>query len=474
MAGLTAEGLEIKRLEDIRNDMSARAIATFGPTTNTDPDSALGQLIDVFAQELSLVWELAQQDYDSFDPDQAEGAQLDNLSAIVGVNRLPASFSTGDVVLTGDLGTLIPTGSQVQTATEVRFETVADVTFAALLLNTGSLTFSDVDNSVTRTIGSWITDGVVEGVDVDFAGTLLNNGAGVVESIVDASKIILAAGFTVSNEGPLAASASLRGAVASVRGIEAGPLQAFAQEINEIVTPVNGWDTVINPADIDTGQTVENDLDLRVRREESLQITGAAVDNAIRAQLRQIQGVEQALVISNRSDVTDSDGRPPHSFESIIYPNPNDPSFDEQIVTTIFNLQPAGIQAFGSLNFNVTDSQGFAQPVGFSYATEREMFVRAILTTNQDYPANGDEQVAAVLLAQGNLLSVGDDVLIWKFTGALDGNEELRALGFSAIPGIVTVEIRIEEVNPPTNTANIPIAFREIAVFDSSRIEVNP
>jgi uncharacterized phage protein gp47/JayE len=246
-----------------------------------------------------------------------------------------------------------------------------------------------------------------------------------------------------------------------IQGVTTGALQAPSGTIDTIVTPIAGWDSVTNSLDITEGEDVESDLELRTRREESLQVTGAAVDLAIRSAIREIPGVDQALVISNRTSAT-VDGIPPHAFETVVHPDLGDPDFSETIAETIFRLQPAGIQAFGSSTFTVTDSEGFQQTVGFSFATEITMWVECNLTVDANFPANGSDQVAEVLLAEGNSLSVGDDVLIWKFVAALD-----------SIPGIQTVDVRIEDTNPPTNTANIDIAFRDIAVFDSSRITVN-
>jgi uncharacterized phage protein gp47/JayE len=386
MAGLTSSGLEIKRLADIKEDLSAACVAQFGPSTRTGPDSVLGQLIGVFAMELAPVWELAQQLYDSFDPDQAEGTQLDNLSALIGVTRLPATFSTGTVTLTGTAATIVPSGSVVEVdATGDRFVTVASATIGL-------------------------------GGTVDVA----------------------------------------------IQGQSTGPVEALATTIDTIVTPVAGWSSVTNAADISPGTNTETDGALRIRREESLQITGASVDLAIRSALRQIAGVEQALVVSNRSALEpDANGLPAHSFESVVWPNTGLPSFGQTIAETIFRLQPAGIEAFGSTEYTVTDSEGYAQIVAFSFATEIQMYVVATISTNSNFPADGNDQVAAALLAEGNVLSVGDDVVVWRFIAALD-----------SIPGITDVSVAIDSTVGPTNTLNIPVDFRSVATFDSTRITV--
>lgn len=384
MTGLTPAGLEIKRLADIRSDLEARVTAAFGPATRVGPDSVIGQLIGVFALELSLVWELAQQLYDAFDPDQAEGTQLDNLAAIVGVARASATFSVGEVVISGASGALIPSGSIVEvSSTGVRFETAADATIGVL----GSV-------------------------------------------------------------------------IAPIRAIEKGPLIAPTGSIDTIVTPVAGWSSVTNAQDVIPGRNADTDEQLRLRREQSLQITGAAVDLAIRAGVLGVVGVAQASVVSNRTNEI-VNGIPPKSFETIVYPDTGDLSTSLAIADKLFRLQPAGIQAFGSSEFEVTDAQGYAQRVGFTYASEIDVYVKAVITKGFDYPANGDDLVRDAILSTGSGFSVGQDVLWWRFAASLD-----------AIPGILNVSVTIGTAPSPSGTSNIAIDFRSIATFDSSRIEV--
>lgn len=384
MTGLTTAGLEVKRLDDIVASLEDTLKAELGDSLETGPDTVAGVLLGVFAQELSLVWQLAQQLYDSVDPDTAEGAALDAISSLVGIRRLGQTRSTGVVTMTGTPAVLVPEGTIFEaTATLDRFRTIVDATIEA--------------------------------------------------------------GGTVD---------------VSVEGIDYGALAALAGTLTEIVTPVSGLDSVSNAEDITPGRLVESDLELRTRREQSLQVTGASVDIAIRAALAELDGVQAARVVSNRSNGV-VDGIPPHAFESVVYPNPSDEAFNLSVVDTIFRLQPAGILAHGDEVYSVTDAEGYAQEVGFSFATEVELYIAATITRGAGYPADGDGQVAQALLAEGATLSVGDDVKVWKFVAALD-----------PIPGIVDVTVAIDTIPSPVSTSNIPIGNLEISDFDSSRVTV--
>jgi hypothetical protein len=403
MAGeLTEAGLVIKQLTDIRTELDDLVRSAFGPATPVSDDSNFGKLNGVFAQQESEVWELMQQQYDSMDPDQAEGAQLDNLGGLIGVDRLPATFSTGSVTFTGDANTVIPEGTTVRvSATDARFVTTAEVT----LPDTGAP-----------------------------AGT---------ETVA-----------------------------AAIQGETTGALVALSTTIDELVDVVSGVLSVSNALDIVVGRAVETDVDYRGRIENSKQIVGSATDQAIRARLLdEVSNIQSALVLSNRTLVTDANGIPGKAFLTVVHPATID---GEEVVTVLYENAPAGIEAYGAIDYSITDEQGFSQTFSYSTATELLMYIECNLTTGAEYPADGDAQVAAILLAQGNMLSVGGDVLIWKFIAALDGNDELRALGLSGVPGIITVDMRIETIDPPTNTSNIAVGVTQIAVFDSGRIEVNP
>ena len=111
---LTATGLTVPRLADIRTSMRAAISASpvLGPAWQTGPGSILGQIIDVVATQIADIYELAAAAYEAFDPDAAEGVQQDHIASIIGVVREPATYSTGTQTLTGTPATVVPAGTQ--------------------------------------------------------------------------------------------------------------------------------------------------------------------------------------------------------------------------------------------------------------------------------------------------------------------------------------------------------------------------
>lgn len=468
--GLTQNGFVLKRLEDIQSSMQARMRGVFGPTFNTGSDSVAGQFIGAFAEELSLVWELGQQLVDSQDPDAAEGVALRILGTIVGVEPQIPTATTGTAILTGTVGTLVLSGTLLGQSTKpsgVEFATTQEVTIASATLTTGSITFAATGSTITRAAGSWLADGVQSGTKLTISGTSSNNATFTVDEVLSATQITVTA--TPTNETAPTPTVALGRVSVPISAVETGANEALAYDVDTIINTLTGLDTAINTADCITGQGEELDLEFRARRQNSLQITGSRVDLAMRARIDRITGVDQVFIISNRSDSVDADGRPPKSFEVIVYPDRSDPAFNLEIARTIFLLQPAGIESFGSSTFEVVDTQKRTQEVAFSFATEVPIYVTATITKGTDYPSNGDELVKAKLLATGNALSVGDDVRHWIFAASLDAKDDA---GKPKIPGIIDVDVRIGTAPAPSGTANIAINSRSIARFDSTRITV--
>lgn len=159
---LDASGLTTLTLDEIRENLreGVKAHPDLGPDVPTGPDSALGQLMDPFADQLAETHDLVQVVYDARDPDAAEGTQLDNIAGINGVQREPTTPSV--VVLTIDLDTpvVLPAGSRASVEGGAVFATDAEIIG---------------DGSGTQTIGATATvDGPQEA------------GAGTVTVIVDA------------------------------------------------------------------------------------------------------------------------------------------------------------------------------------------------------------------------------------------------------------------------------------------------
>lgn len=216
------------------------------------------------------------------------------------------------------------------------------------------------------------------------------------------------------------------------------------------------------------GTDLELDAAYRLRREALLRISGKATVEAIRAAVRALDGVVQALVFENTTDEVDGDGLDPHSFEVVV-----EGGDDTDIAQTIFDTKDAGIDTYrdpGSAGrtVTITDSQGFTHDINFTRPTTEDMYVAITVSVDADVfgggiTADGEVQVQEALAATGSDQQIGDDVIINRFLASA-----------MEVAGVLDVTVlKIDTVNPPVNTANISVAARTLALFDTSRIVVS-
>lgn len=79
-----------------------------------------------------------------------------------------------------------------------------------------------------------------------------------------------------------------------------GPIPVPANTLTQILTPVAGWTSLTNYEAGVTGRNIETDAELRLRRLNSLRISGAATVEAIRARLLQeVAGVTSVTIFEN-------------------------------------------------------------------------------------------------------------------------------------------------------------------------------
>ena len=305
------------------------------------------------------------------------------------------------------------------------------------------------------------TKSIVTGVLVNLnAGFTLP--AGAVASIVDfpTRRFVSRAAATNGSGSPAAVAVDFEGETA-------GPLEAPAGTLTVIAQPVSGWNSVTNPLDAVVGKDVETNAELRARRDLELEASGSTNVDALRSDILQNLGqansgdVISAMVLGNDTDVTDANGLPPHSIEAIVRGVVADTAADKALANQIWLSKAAGDQAVGTSSKTVTDSQGNVHVIGFTRPAVVPIYMTVIPTTDPAlYPADGDAQVAAAIVAWGDAnLAGGDDVIA----------ERLKAVCFT-VPGVIDVPtFKLGTTAFPAGTANISISIRQIADLDTSR-----
>ncbi len=244
-----------------------------------------------------------------------------------------------------------------------------------------------------------------------------------------------------------------------------GPVAAPAGQLTVITIPVSGWNSCTNPLDATLGSFDETDESLRLRREEERAATGACTVDAIRADLLQVDGVQQAFVFENTTLETDGNGLPGKSIECVIYDGTGVDADDQDVGDVVWKSKPSGSETYGSTTQNVTDSTGVTRTVKFSRADVKEVWLEYdVLVDPNFFPSNGDELIeAAAVLYASRYLNLGVDVFSLAF--------KAQAL---TVAGVLDVtELRLGFAASPVGTTNLTITGREIGSIDTSRIDVS-
>lgn len=416
------------------------------------------------------------------------------------------------------------TGGATQPTYAITFDTPADTTevstYLSALINASSQPFTAVNGSGTFSVTS--TD-----ADVGFVASTLS-------------------GLTITT------LSSPVGFVAQ----DYGPIPCPANSLTEIQTPIAGWVSVTNPKAGVTGRFIETDSELRIRRAQSIQLSGNATVEAIRAHLLQnVPGVTSVSVFENTSiyqqditiefagdlitgntvtitmnsrtlptityatsslstmtqlanllamqpeidtcvvsGVTNNNltismnifqvvviqdvevqggasqvnhsvlgGRPPKSFECVV-----EGGSDADIAEEIWLSKPAGIATYGNTQHTIVDSQGENQAIFFSRPVPIYIWVNVTLTlySEETFPSNGLQLVQQAILAYGDSLGVGVDVLLQRVNCAI-----------FTVPGVASGVMTLAATNAANDSPNyltndISIDETEISNWAASRINV--
>ncbi len=347
-------------------------------------------------------------------------------------------------------------------------------TIASTPITPATGTITHVDEGLAQDPGG-TTEVVVRAVSHGFLGSEIRmitgatqsdyNGVFAVGVVLDPDHFIFDLNRDFSATPATGGYAGKQANLIEVRSRETGPIPAKSHTLNRIVTPIAGLTEVDNLVDVTLGEDAETDAALRVRRDLSLQGLGNATIEAIRGDLLAVDGVSSVFVFQNPLDITVGI-RTPHSVEAVVNGGANQDIFDE-----LFDSKAAGIETVGLVTGSHVDSQGVTHSVSFSRPVLQDVWINLDLQTNIDYPTNGDDLVRQALLDAGATLNVGDDVIPTPFlVGAI-----------ATVPGITQSDIGVLVVpegfpdpnpTPGVDTALIPIAETDLAVFDSGRIGI--
>jgi len=479
MAGMTEEGLVIKRLPDVLESLRGKATTIFqdlvqpGDTVDTSESSTIGRYIGLIANEISDLWEASADIYWAYDPNSAEGVALDNLVMLAGITRRGEEATQADLYVEGNLGGTINAGMQVRSSltgntyrvTQGTKLSASDTLGVGITITTpitsGTSTISYRPSnsavyltlSVTRTAGESQDDFFNKVVDevADNHPLLTTYKRDGILFLTGAIEFQLF-DFTITT--PINVVKALGSVV--VTGTEVGPVVEPINVINQIATPSLSWDYVWNPFAANTGSFRETDEELRIRFRNTKFQRGTNVIEALYTALYDLDGVQEVLIIDNDTDTVDDYGNPGHSFLVLV-----DGGLNSSIAQAIWRNRPVGIQSNGDVSVNILDSYGFLRTVNFSRPEYTPIYMDIELEEFPDFPVDGQEQIRNNLVEYINKFGIGESIIYTRLFTPIN-----------AVPGhqVNVLNVGTDEGSEELTNANVELAYNQRPIISKENI----
>nr|DAI17691.1 MAG TPA: Baseplate wedge protein [Caudoviricetes sp.] len=468
--GITKDGFKRKRLPEILQSLFDRFEDKSGLKVNRNSDSVLGMLFAIVGAEVADVWVESEDSYYAMYPSTSKGVSLTQSAQLAGISPIVAEQTTVYLTCYGIDGTAIERGAVVASNnnSEIAYSSVDSAYITTQKANTieilvptspqngnrYTLTVDNVTASYTAKSSdnkSSILIGLYSQFDTPQLTYEVNNDVLTISS-VDKSKTFAVqfTNLTYQNLGtPILFECNVAGSITPITG-----------DLTGIVTVVSGWNSVTNEVDATVGRDNESDSNLRSRWNSSVYQNGSANVDAIQAAiLSNVTGVTACRVFENTSDNTDDEGRPPHSLEAIVQGGD-----ENDIVRVYWKAKGGGIATYGDVAVNMQDSQGTPHTIYFNRPQPVTISLRITLEklSEEEWSSDNRRNALNAVLNRAQALSLGQDVVLQRFIGDIYRNTT----------GIGGITIEASKNGGSYSTSNITIGAREVADFDTTRIEV--
>lgn len=476
--GVTDKGFEIKRLDEILEEIHSALSDKFKFNTRQDPQSFLNVLITTYGGHLAELWEVAQASYYAKYPSTAEGVSLDNAVQYGGIRRSPNKYSYYILHCTGDDGTIVRQGAIVATNTAPQRKLVAVSEFEITREN-----FNRASVRVAAPASGEIYSISINGVQYSYTSQS-DDELVIIEGL---SKVVNPDGYTVAvNESNITLDITCEAAsrsgilvlsdnlttlsvttLADFATVDYGKLVFPNSTITVMITNISGFNAVENLIEPTYGRLQETDVELRHSYLAKSAIRSTRMIDSICSQLiNNVPNVESATGYENCKDNTDVDGRPPHSVEIIV-----DGGNEMAIASIILDKKAGGIQTFGNITVNVATKYGDSVPISFNRPEYVYVWMKVTLDADASYlPADYANLVIDSIISDALNLHAGDHMLSQTF------NEGI----YSVVGGVTYVDIKCaattDKEHIPTsdeyNKVNVRCNSRQKIVINDTRIEV--
>lgn len=281
---------------------------------------------------------------------------------------------------------------------------------------------------------------------------------GIAGTVVPAGAVVA---DEAGNEFTTTFNAVIPAAVQAVAKLS-GPVNVDAGVINTIVSSIDGWTAVNNPAGGRVGSAAQTETAYRNLRNKTVLRNFVSVEDVVRARLLEDLGIEQVVVLNNDDPINSlPDGTPPNTIHVTVGEVGSHVS-DENIAQVILTTKGLGCPTFGSTSVIVNDEQGNPHTVRFSKATAVPIFANIeVLFLDSDF-AGSEELIKADLVDHINALVTDEDVVWSRLFGVITPYSKAQ---------VNVLELSIDGVT--YSSANVPIGADEFASTMAGQINIS-
>ncbi len=475
--GVTDKGFVLKRYDTILSDMQNAASDALGFDVSQNPQSMLNAALLVpFADTIASLWEIAQDDYYAKYPSTASGINLDNACQYGNVFREANKQTEYIIHVTAIDGTQIPKNSIIASNTnpEVSLKCASTTTITrsrchAIIIKTVTVSTGAYQIQINGKMYSYTakTTDTAESVLKGLASVLKNaSGYTITYSEQDENLTITDSLATRDNEIVLSNNLTTAYVVGCVTYVtdDYGEVVLPNGSITKVVSNVTGLKSVVNAIDPGLGRQQETDAELRLSFVQKRYSAASAQAEAIESYiLSEVDDTKAVRVYENATDVTDSEGRPPHSVEVVV-----DGGNTDEIAKAILKKKSGGIYTVGTIRSSVLGKYGDTIDIGFNRPESIYAWVKVEITQGKVSIESEYEDIVKSIIMDTYDMTIGDSFLSQNYIQPI----------YTALPGIKFCDIKVAtgtdtEKSTTYTAGNIDVTQRQVIDLSKARIEVN-
>lgn len=481
--GITETGLRIKRFDTILSEINAFQTEGFGVQVGANTRSFLNTLNTSVADKIAELWELGADIYHNLSPMSAEGAALDNAVQFGGNSREKARSTYYPIHCECTEGITLDEETLIESDTNpaIKFLSAEERTISRSSFNKAKVKVVSTQPGEAYTVALngtlySYTCKAQDGPEAILGGLrdlILADEAEAFTASVDSENVLLiieAADVESENSMLLTDNLTTESvtAIISFASEEPGEVSLPNGAITKIVTAPTGFLSCTNLCGYVAGRLLETDVELRQSYVDKIFSRSSRMTDSIRsAILANCAGVTAAQVYENRTNETDSEGRPPHSVEAVVDGGSNS-DIAEQILATV----SAGITTYGSVSVDVPGEDDDMIEVCFNRPTYIYCWFKVTLTISKAslVPANYAELVETAIVDAMSQVENGEDVV---------PQQQFLPAIYEQVPGISYIDVSIYTTTSASEgqpsaypLRSVEITNRQRAMTSSTRIEV--